>query len=1003
MGQYQTGCQINESCRKEECPNNEQLVKLIEPYYADNARKLSKVVNDIVNRKFSAAQKDIDFFYSVANNVIAEILYQERYDPKCGDFEGYLYKSLVFAFIDEIKKENRQKRRNVKLVANESGNGNDELIKVFIQDISLEAPIDGMNPESLTYGDVIESNVDVETEVCNLLGQNCSDEMGEYLDSLSGLSRKVAKQIMAGSKPHEIREDLGLTEKQYQVVWQELNSYDKKRILYNLVYRDGNNAEVEDMGKNETNVLNKNEKKKKKLTSSQDTMEKYKNISYSIEEISRQMGKGYIRDDHILQRYGEQWNNIAKSELVADILKGKSLTQIIISEEYRKGIRFQWVIDGKQRCTILDSYLHDGFKISRTLEDSVVRYQTEEKDENGNILLDDEGFPKVNWETFDIKGKSYSQLPEDLQCIFKRRQIPILYNMDCTSDEIIADISRFNRGKPMNRIQNGWLHINENFGSLVKDISELDFFQPTFPATSYTKTTEKNSSVLRVIVEGIMVCYFVNDFHPDLGKICDFLNVNASDHNFVDFYKMVEERLTPICKEIADVSKTIFNAKDSFIWFGIFFRFLKLNLGNDNDGLFADFIKAFVESLHTKEIDEVSFDKLNEKKTTKDRSIVVAKVNLLEKLMIQFISERTGKPVETLMITYTCNDVCNGGCDDICDDGCDNDSDNDCNNNCDENLGGDVINCNENQGEDTINCNENLGDVTANNNDTENIVDDVSRNENVSDDATVPKEMVLGETVPDEEVVTRDESDTENDCNGNEIGNDEISDDVAESDTVSEDSVAEEEEERILDREEDAEIAKYYIKKAMGSSESAATPKNRSLLDSLYAIHDETKEHFNLAENDIGENDITDNETTNNISDCNNVSESGEDTDNLTVEDVVAIANQRVLDFIGENVDSENCKTFEDVAFLKEMLKDYIDGTKLGAESQIFNAKNRTPLLAMVQYCLDTESDEYFAEWMAAMEESGIDVPMNDDEAKVSFGRMKAHFDTYVAKKSQAA
>ena len=72
------------------------------------------------------------------------------------------------------------------------------------------------------------------------------------------------------------------------------------------------------------------------------------------------MQRKRIRDDHILQRHSGQWKGFAKSELVSDILRGKSLTQIIISEEIKDGIKMQWLIDGKQRCTTLDDYLHDG-------------------------------------------------------------------------------------------------------------------------------------------------------------------------------------------------------------------------------------------------------------------------------------------------------------------------------------------------------------------------------------------------------------------------------------------------------------------------------------------------------------------------------------------------------------------------------------------------------------------------------------------------------------------
>lgn len=69
-------------------------------------------------------------------------------------------------------------------------------------------------------------------------------------------------------------------------------------------------------------------------------------IGKCIDSISKQLKKR-IRDDHILQRHSGQWKDFAKSELVSDILRGKSLTQIIISEEIKNGIKMQWLIDGK--------------------------------------------------------------------------------------------------------------------------------------------------------------------------------------------------------------------------------------------------------------------------------------------------------------------------------------------------------------------------------------------------------------------------------------------------------------------------------------------------------------------------------------------------------------------------------------------------------------------------------------------------------------------------------
>ena len=155
-----------------------------------------------------------------------------------------------------------------------------------------------------------------------------SENVIEYLDSLSEIPKKIAKLIMKGYESFDIKNILNITDKQYKDYWNVICSYDKKRILY---------KEISNMEDNEM----------KTMTMEENVTEKYKNTSYSIESISKQLKKKKIRDDHILQRHSGQWKGFAKSELVSDILRGKSLTQIIISEEIKNGIRMQWLMENK--------------------------------------------------------------------------------------------------------------------------------------------------------------------------------------------------------------------------------------------------------------------------------------------------------------------------------------------------------------------------------------------------------------------------------------------------------------------------------------------------------------------------------------------------------------------------------------------------------------------------------------------------------------------------------
>ena len=313
------------------------------------------------------------------------------------------------------------------------------------------------------------------------------------------------------------------------------------------------------------------------------------------------------------------------------LFRSKSLTQIIISEEIKCGIKMQWLIDGKQRCTTLDDYLYDGFPISKNVKNYNITYQISNLDDDGNEILNEDGFPIPKYETCDIRGKKFSQLPEELQDIFKDRQIPVLYNTNCTKKDIADDIARFNRSRPMNKAQNGWLELEESFAELVGNISKMRFFQPEFNGSSYTSNNVTSGAIRRIIVESIMVSDFIDDF-GDFDKMCEFLSEEASDSNFTEFYSLVE-RLTAVCST-ENVAK-LFDVKDSFLWFGLFSRFTKLEI---EDNKFVDFMNNF-NTLKNVEIDGVSFESiLAGTKSTKDKGIVLKKINHLEKLMNQYFN-----------------------------------------------------------------------------------------------------------------------------------------------------------------------------------------------------------------------------------------------------------------------------------------------------------------------------------------------------------------------------
>lgn len=289
-----------------------------------------------------------------------------------------------------------------------------------------------------------------------------------------------------------------------------------------------------------------------------------------------------------------------------------------------------WLIDGKQRSTNLKDYLEDGFAVSKNVQRYMIEYQTDKTDEDGNVILNEDGFPIPESKTFDIRGKKFSQLPEELQDKFKDYQVPVMLNLNCTKKDIAYDIARFNRCRPMNVSQSGWLGLEESYAEYVDKILKMDFFKVDCDKSSYSNTNIKNGSLRRVIIEAIMTSKYLSHFDKDFGKMCIYLTENANESVFIDFYLTLEKLFNVLKGDTSD----IFNNKNSFLWFALFDKFIEYGVEDDK---FNDFIQEFKETLHSKEIDGVTYDCLNGQKGTKDRSSVTKRFNHLLTLMREYL------------------------------------------------------------------------------------------------------------------------------------------------------------------------------------------------------------------------------------------------------------------------------------------------------------------------------------------------------------------------------
>lgn len=590
--------------------------EILESYYKVNedkpeesAKKLHTMVDKILSQFGGITDFDREECYSIANLYISKYI-KSQLDQNIEDFDedkfnGYMYFGITNKIKTYITRKNRGKR--CQIVTSKEG---DKEVKQYIYPTSLDNLM--TDDGEIKYMDVIPSDFDIESsiDVGELL--NLGENVIKYISSLGTIQRQIADLIMQGYNSTEIKEILHISDKEYYTYLSDMKEYDKRKLLKTEESEDVNIEEELPM---ETKTT---------------TSERTKSTSYSIESLSKQLRQHRLRDNHPLQRTSGQWNLLTKSELISDILQGNSLLQIVISEEIKAGITMHWLIDGKQRSTNLKDYLEDGFAVSKNVQRYMIEYQTDKTDEDGNVILNEDGFPIPESKTFDIRGKKFSQLPEELQDKFKDYQVPVMLNLNCTKKDIAYDIARFNRCRPMNVSQSGWLGLEESYAEYVDKILKMDFFKVDCDKSSYSNTNIKNGSLRRVIIESIMTSKYLSHFDKDFGKMCIYLTENANESVFIDFYLTLEKLSNVLRGDTSD----IFNNKNSFLWFALFDKFIEYGV---EDNKFNDFIQEFKETLHSKEIDGVTYDCLNGQKGTKDRSSVTKRFNHLLTLMKEYL------------------------------------------------------------------------------------------------------------------------------------------------------------------------------------------------------------------------------------------------------------------------------------------------------------------------------------------------------------------------------
>lgn len=596
----------------------EEQLSIIEDYCKDDMKKLKMVCYPIWGNKGLPSCYHDDL-YDDAMKVLIESVVSYNPDIKAS-FKTFLSNNIKLSqrewYRDNFlraKRNNLELDKNGKIKTRTDENGKE--VPIIIKNLSFDAPV---GEDEIDLKEKVASDFRVEDEVD--VGASYSEYVSDYLKILSPIQRNIAHMIMKGFNSSQIKEKLNLTDKQYENHMKHLRCDKNTSIL------------------TRTNNIEDNEVEEKSMNNNQ-TFEKSKVEKLSIASIIKKINNRTLRYDHPLQRESDQWSIKMKSNLISDVLQINPIPALVFAEQVINGISITWNLDGKQRSTNVKEFVEDKFKISKSVRRNMIKYQAIIRDENGEIVPDENGFPQAEWREFDIVNKKFSQLPEELKERIMDYCFDITLYMNCSDEDIAYHIERHNDGKAMASSQKSIIKIGEDYARMIKGIAAMPFFKEN----GFNYTQSKNGTIDRVCIESVMATEFLDKWKTSPEDIANFLKKNATEEHFDN----LEDTVDRLEKVITDDIGEMFDKKDTFIYFSVFARFKKTGL---DDGKFIEFMTEYAQSLHNKfeEIENVSIN--GKKRSTKDKAVVIEKIEYMEKMMNEFlhIDETDLEEVDTL-------------------------------------------------------------------------------------------------------------------------------------------------------------------------------------------------------------------------------------------------------------------------------------------------------------------------------------------------------------------
>lgn len=361
-------------------------------------------------------------------------------------------------------------------------------------------------------------------------------------------------------------------------------------------------------------------------------LDEYRIEPLSIGQYLDRVDSEDIKIDQAVQR-DFCWTKEMMNSLIYSALSRKIyIPNLILAEENRNnGTKQTYVVDGGQRTETLRQFKYLGYKVTGNLRTYMIPYKKKKIDECGKVIRDKYGNIQYEIEEFDIRKKTYEDLPQELKNKFDGCPLTTVIYQDCTPEETSELVLLYNNHVSMNVSQKSLTYIGK-YADEIKRIKDNNRF--LMDCTILSENEKRKGIWERTISESVMGIYHFDNWKKTPKDMCDYLNSNSS----IKEYKQIEtyfNRLIPYCDKIENSRiASLFSSKNLFVWMIVFDRFSKLHVSDER---FGQFLFAFVNDLKSKKINGEDWEEIDNDRHTKDRSLITKKVEYISALMNDFL------------------------------------------------------------------------------------------------------------------------------------------------------------------------------------------------------------------------------------------------------------------------------------------------------------------------------------------------------------------------------